>query len=98
MPVFSDEKGQALLFENFIVQRIFYFPSAVGKTGKPHERIHGQALKKNCPMASRFRRCGASAAKAMTGRGNNDTSVQSQSEREKTVAGNEGGPVRTTGW
>ncbi len=34
----------------------------------------------------------------MTGRGNNDTSVQSQSEREKNVAGNEGGPVRTTGW
>ena len=46
MPVFSDEEGQALLFENFIVQRIFYFPSAVGKTGKLHERIHGQAVKK----------------------------------------------------
>lgn len=46
MPVFSDEEGQALLFENFIVQRIFYFPSAVGKTGKLHERIHRQAVKK----------------------------------------------------
>lgn len=46
MPVFSDEEGQVLFFENFIVQRIFYFPSAVGKTGKLHERIHGQAVKK----------------------------------------------------
>lgn len=43
---FFYEKGQALLFENFIVQRIFYFPSAVGKTGKLHERIRGQAVKK----------------------------------------------------
>lgn len=77
LPVFSDEEGQALLFENFIVQRIFYFPSAVGKTSKLHERIHGQAFNKKCPMASRFRRCGASAAKAMTGRGIKDTCVQS---------------------
>ncbi len=98
MPVFSDEKGQALLFENFIVQRIFYFPSAVGKTGKLHERIHGQALKKIVRWLQDSDGAAPSAAKAMTGRGNNDTSVQSQSERDKTVAGNEGGPVRTTGW
>ena len=34
--------------------------------------------------------------KAMTAKEDNDTPVQSQSEREKTVAGNEGGSVRTT--
>ena len=28
---FSHKERRALLFENFIVQRIFYFPSAVGK-------------------------------------------------------------------
>ena len=33
---------------------------------------------------------------AMTHKENNGTPVQSQSEREKTVAGNEGGSVRTT--
>ncbi|MDD4474986.1 MAG: hypothetical protein PHV95_04225 [Eubacteriales bacterium] len=33
---------------------------------------------------------------AMTNSEDNDTPVQSQSEREKTVAGNEGGSVRTT--
>ena len=32
----------------------------------------------------------------MTNSEDNDTPVQSQSEREKTVAGNEGGSVRTT--
>ena len=46
MPVFSDEEGQALLFDNFIVQRIFYLPSAVGKTDNLHERIHRQTVKK----------------------------------------------------
>ena len=34
--------------------------------------------------------------KAMTGRGDNDTSVKSKVERDKTVAGNEGGSVRPT--
>ena len=33
---------------------------------------------------------------AITHKEDNDTPVQSQSEREKTVAGNEGGSVRTT--
>ena len=33
---------------------------------------------------------------AMTHKENNGTPVQSQSEREKNVAGNEGGSVRTT--
>ena len=33
---------------------------------------------------------------AVTRKEDNDTPVQSQSEREKTVAGNEGGSVRTT--
>jgi len=33
---------------------------------------------------------------ATTGNGVKDTPVQSQSERDKTVAGNEGGSVRTT--
>ena len=33
---------------------------------------------------------------AITGNRVNDTPVQSQSERDKTVAGNEGGSVRTT--
>lgn len=79
MPVFSVWKGQALLFENFIAQRIFYFPSAVGKTGKPHERIHGQTVKKDYPMGLRLRRCGAPASKAKTGRGIKDTCVQSES-------------------
>ncbi len=31
----------------------------------------------------------------MTDNGDNDTSVQSQSERDKTVAGNEGSSVET---
>ena len=36
---------------------------------------------------------------AITHKEDNDTPVQSQSERDKTVAGNEGGSVRTTeGW
>ena len=30
-----------LLFDNFIVQRIFYFLSAVGETGKLYERTLG---------------------------------------------------------
>ena len=34
--------------------------------------------------------------KAKTGREDNDTSVQSQSERDRTVAGNEGGRERTS--
>ena len=33
---------------------------------------------------------------AITHKEDNDTPVQSQSERDKTVAGNEGGSVRTT--
>ena len=33
---------------------------------------------------------------AMTNNGDNDTPAQSQSERDNTVAGNEGGSVRTT--
>ena len=33
---------------------------------------------------------------AVTHKEDNDTPVQSQSERDKTVAGNEGGSVRTT--
>ena len=40
---------------------------------------------------------GGSPRNAMTGSRDNDTSVQSQSEREKTVVGNEGSPVRSTG-
>lgn len=32
---------RVLLFDNFIAQRIFYFLSAVGKTGKLHERTLG---------------------------------------------------------
>ena len=35
---------------------------------------------------------------AITHKEDNDTPVQSQSEREKTVAGNEGGSVRQLGW
>lgn len=32
-----------MFIDNFIAQRIFYFPSAVGKTGKLHERLCGSA-------------------------------------------------------
>ena len=38
----------------------------------------------------------ANSEKAKTNREDNDTSVQSQSERDKTVAGNEGGRGRTS--
>lgn len=45
-----------------VAQHTRYFPSAAGKTGKPHERC---------------RRSGAPAATAMTGRGIKGTCVQS---------------------
>ena len=42
--------------------------------------------------------CRVALGMAMIGNGANDTPVQSQVERDKTVATTEGGPVRTTGW
>ena len=39
---------------------------------------------------------GSSGQSAMTDSKDNDTSAQSQAERDKTVAANEGGSVRTT--
>ena len=39
--------------------------------------------------------CGSSARFAMTGSGDNDTSLQSQAERDQTVAANEEGSART---
>ena len=41
-------------------------------------------------------KCQVAPDKAITDNGYNDTPVQSQSEREQTVVGNEGGSVRTT--
>ena len=38
--------------------------------------------------------CRIATGMAMTGSGDNDTPAQSQSERDKTVAGNEGGSAR----
>ena len=34
-----------MIFDNQIAQRIFYLPSAVGKTGEPQERTLGKATK-----------------------------------------------------
>jgi len=39
-------------------------------------------------------KCRVATGTAMTGSGDNDTPVQSQSERDKTVAGNEGGSMK----
>ena len=39
--------------------------------------------------------CGSTARIAMTGGGDNDTSLQSQAERDQTVAANEEGSART---
>jgi hypothetical protein len=58
-----------MFLENKIAQRIFYISSAVGETGKPHERTHFYAFRTQTMQAI--------CTKAMTGRGNNDTSVQS---------------------
>lgn len=58
-----------MFFENKIAQRIFYIPSAAGETGKLHERTHFYAFRTQTMQAI--------CTKAMTGRGNNDTSVQS---------------------
>jgi len=64
-------------------------------SGKPRQRLrHDHPFK----MRAKTSGCKYRAApdKAMTAKEDNDTPVQSQSEREKTVAGNEGGSVRTT--
>lgn len=41
LSAFYKTADRVLLFDNFIVQRIFYFLSAVGETGKLHERTLG---------------------------------------------------------
>ncbi len=45
-----------------------------------------------------FRTISGSDGYAMTGNGDNDTSVQSNAERDKTVAAKEGGLGRSSGW
>lgn len=49
-------------------------------------------------MASGLRLIKVYYKKAMIGRGDNDTSAQSQVERDKTVASNEGSHRRTLWW
>ena len=53
-------------------------------------------LQKRTRKPSGLRLGEAYFGKAKTGRKDNDTSVQSQSERDRTVAGNEGGRERTS--
>ena len=48
-------------------------------------------------LSYRSHMAGSSGQSAMTGSRDNDTSAQSQAERDQTVAANEGGSVRTTG-
>lgn len=71
-----------MLFENFISAfKILSFCCELQKrTRKPSGLRLGEAY----------------SEKAKTNREDNDTSVQSQSERDKTVAGNEGGRERTS--
>lgn len=58
-------------------------------------RLLGERAKTSCTV---FFYVGNGTAPdfAKTHKEDNDTPVQSQSERDKTVAGNEGGSVRTT--
>ena len=71
---FPVTRERALLFDNFIVQRIFYFPSAVPERDKLQEHKPGWPTDTG---PAKLRRCGAPAARAMKGRGIKDTSVQS---------------------
>ena len=67
-------------------------------SGTPRPAKMQRAMKGGEPFVtdSKYR---AAPDFAITHKEDNDTPVQSQSEREKTVAGNEGGSVRTTvGW
>ena len=71
-------------------QHIRYFPSAVR---------NGRATWANIfYISSGLRHWKANSMTAMTGRGDNDTSVQSQFERDKTVASNEDGCGRSSRW
>ena len=64
-------------------------------SGTPRPAKMQRAMKGGEPFVtdSKYR---AAPDFAITHKEDNDTPVQSQSEREKTVAGNEGGSVRTT--
>ena len=64
-------------------------------SGTPRPAKMQRAMKGGEPLVtdSKYR---AAPDFAITHKEDNDTPVQSQSEREKTVAGNEGGSVRTT--
>ncbi len=71
------QKSSSLFLDNRIVQRIFYLPSAVGQPASHMSEHSDKHSFCKCPELSSLRRCGASAAKAKTGRRNNDTCVQS---------------------
>ncbi len=58
--------------------------------------LHRQAEAKAEAPRNVQRRAAAPHGNAMTGSRDNDTSVQSQAERDKTVAANEGGSERSS--
>ena len=66
--------------------------------GMPHYHfVHG--LPSSMERESAVMKCRVAPGTAKTGNRDNDTPVQSQSERDKTVAGNEGGSGRPSeGW
>ncbi len=90
-PLCGENEGSSLTteypFAKYFLFAIVMSISVCRGTPRPAERQRA---------INAYSKCRAAPDLAVTRREDNDTPVQSQSEREKTVAGNEGGSVRTT--
>jgi len=72
---------------------IKHIPTVTAKCGS-HSIEYAKMLHNRRRARTADYECRVATGMAMTGSGDNDTPIQSQSERDKTVAGNEGGSAK----